>query len=529
MGSVVRILHFDVISNLRPTQMGVDQESGRRLAELIWRTVKLRVFLLIISIVILLVVWSALVHGNQEAQKLDFQFCNVLVNQDNEIHKSLNEQWAKSYPGKTVPFAILNPADFCSGLGSRKWIEISRSSDAAFPLNWPGLPDAVVGLRQQRQQGFADYDTRRYSTYQLTLTLSPEYTESRVEANALSIAEIVPIFILIALTVYFILGFQEQAYRDHLRGLLRTNVTEENEAELANAQTQFFASPQITPNHSFTRYFICSPEKIVTRTLFFTLLFLLAKVITVFIFSVVHLTDTIFSGYPFKLYFVISITVCILVSTRRYYPRAPVYAGLVGRIARCSLWLSGWWTATIGRRWPRLLNWSARIMAILGFLSLCLPWAWGVEDLLGFEFVLKQPVMHTNSGVSWYAISPTIFNEMRFQVWTALIFLLVCGLYPILQRRENLISRAGRYVRLFLACAVLFFSINFLIYLAILQYESMTPTPWADYGMFQNGPGRVGYSLISYDPAVGFWIFLGCCLVLVWVSLNSSLLGDRDV
>jgi len=43
-------------------------DSEERLAELIWRTVKLRVSLLVLTILVLLVVWSAMASGKKQAR-----------------------------------------------------------------------------------------------------------------------------------------------------------------------------------------------------------------------------------------------------------------------------------------------------------------------------------------------------------------------------------------------------------------------------------------------------------------------------
>jgi hypothetical protein len=76
--------------------MASSNESEIRLAELIWRTVKLRLSLLVLAIVVLLVVWSSLLNGNQEAQKIDTKFCEYLVDNHNVVQKKLAEAVNKS-------------------------------------------------------------------------------------------------------------------------------------------------------------------------------------------------------------------------------------------------------------------------------------------------------------------------------------------------------------------------------------------------------------------------------------------------
>jgi hypothetical protein len=168
-------------------------EYETRLAELVWRTVKLRVSLLILSILALLVVWSALINGNQEAQKVDHKFCVFLENHRNEIQKSLTDTLNRLNPGnnKLQPF-IQDPENTCSGGVSRTDIESIRYADETTPLDaLPGhLPDDVVGILKEDRKAFGDYDIQRRGAYRLQLHLSSEYSGGSVEVNALSVAEI---------------------------------------------------------------------------------------------------------------------------------------------------------------------------------------------------------------------------------------------------------------------------------------------------------------------------------------------------
>ncbi len=237
-----------------------------RLSELIWRTVKLRVSVLILSILALLLIWSALITGNKEAQKLDDSSCRFLINQDNDILKSVGDrtnEWLAKREKEPLETHFRKADEYCSGRGSRRWIEVIRSMDLQFPLiATPGLPDDVTAWLGQRPKAFADYDTQRRASYRLNIKLSSEYSESSVEGNTLAVAEIVPFCIFIALTAYFILGFQEDSYRTQSRLLLQTREDEGRETGLVLAETQFFAHPLVAKSSPLTRLLVWSPSRL---------------------------------------------------------------------------------------------------------------------------------------------------------------------------------------------------------------------------------------------------------------------------
>src|ERR1700674_4594282 len=165
-------------------------EYETRLAELIWRTVKLRVSLLIFSILGLLLVWSALINGNQEAQKVDDKFCAYLVNRNNSIQKLLAANYKRTTGKDTLQPIIHNPEDICSGTVSRVHVEATRYTDEIMPLcsiHWEGTrfcieplepagPPGLSGILNASSKAFADYDIQRRAAYRLEIHLSSEYS-----------------------------------------------------------------------------------------------------------------------------------------------------------------------------------------------------------------------------------------------------------------------------------------------------------------------------------------------------------------
>ncbi len=498
--------------------MSDNHESEIRLAELIWRTVKLRIAILTLAIVCLLIVWSALITGNRDAEKVDHSFCVSLVEQQNNIEQSLTDQADKSRK-TTMAHPALDPNLFCEGRDDRSWIETVRNSSIISPLTGSSLPDKVKAILNQRDQAFADYDIQRRAAYRLTINLSAEYSGGSVQGNALSVAETLPFCVFIALTVFVILGFQETRYRLQLRSLVsKSGSGGLQHADLVISKAQFFTGTTRATDSSFSRHFVCSPEQLTITALFIATLILLVKVMSLFILGLLYLTDTLLSSYPFELYLALSVLGCISIFTwRSYFPRSKTYS-----------FTSRWLEALRGltSRWPTFYSVGQGVLAALGILTLFLPWAteWSLfstNTMRGYEFLLGDATSkETSTAIVWYQINPTLFREMRFQLCLALLFLVVCGFYSVV--RERLLSRPIARVlsraRMILAALVLFFAMYFLLFLGILQYESVMDTPWLDSLPHIEGTA-VGASLMLFNPAVGFWIFLFCCLTLALFSL----------
>ena len=270
-------------------------DSEIRLAELIWRTVKLRVSLLILTIVILLIVWAALSKGNEEAQQIDTKFCGYLVDQQNTVMKRLMEQ---SKTGSAILFSV---QEECQATHSRTWIEITRNTDEELP--WETSPptlDFVKKAANEKKNAFQDYDIQRHAAYRLQIQLSAESSSSTVTVNALTVAKIVPFCVLIVLAIVTILGFQQPAYRRQLRFLLRNK--QNDDLPRAIAETQFLAPPLQPMTSLAKRIFELSPMGLGIGTLLIASVFLLCGIISTFALTFAQLTNSIILSYPFALY-----------------------------------------------------------------------------------------------------------------------------------------------------------------------------------------------------------------------------------
>ncbi len=503
--------------------MGSSNESEIRLAELIWRTVKLRVSLLALTIVVLVVVWSSLSNGNQEAQKIDRAFCGYLVDQHNTVQRTLDEQVNKSpgdhlethQPKSGTPRTQLLPwssEEMCDARSSRNWIEFTRNMDEVFVWETTLPRDSIAKAADERRKAFDDYDTKRHEAYRLQIQLSSEHSGSTIIVNALTIAKVIPFCVFVVLTIAVILGFQQSAYRRQLRSLLRNRVGDHLSQVMA--ETQFFAGPFHRVTSHPEKYLEVSPVGLATGALSILLVLLLFGMLSTFILALAHLTDSIISNYPFALYASLIVLTCVLVITRKSYleNNRPASEHQHEDVAK---------GLSKGSRWLTITFASGAL------ISLALPWTAGdwydFAPFRGFEFLLNQrPTGHLFTYTT-YGISPPIFRDARIQVTVAAAFVLICVLDALLRpHRTKSFVVFLHEIRRYLAVCVLGLSIYFLVYLGVLEYESLHWVPWADKLSYQGWASAKGFPMIDYNPAYGFWIFLACCLFLVWFSSTTA-------
>jgi hypothetical protein len=501
--------------------MGNSNESEIRLAELIWRTVKLRVSLLGLTIVVLLVVWSSLLNGNQEAQKIDAKFCEYLVDNHNAVQRKLAEEVDKSLESrpdipKSQPL-LLSSEDQCHIGSSRNWIEITRNTDEEIPLEIPLSPSIpppvfIVKGANEKWKAFSDYDIQRHAAYRLQIQLSSEYSASTIIINALTVAKVVPFCVFLVLAVVLILGFQQSAYRRQLRVLVR-NKTGDDLSEVM-AETQFFAAPFDRDPSRPEKYLAASPVDLAISALGVALILLLVGIVSTFLLNLVQLTDSIVLSYPFALYASVILLVSMMVITQKSY--AEFAQPRVEHQKHDSNY-----------RPSRESKWLTLATALIACVSLAFPWVTESSKdgdfFRGFEFLLNQRPTGELFNYKTYAFSPAIFRDVRLQVIIAVAFLAVCVLDALFGfPRTKRLAALWHQVRRLLAICVAALTVYFIFFMAFLEYESVYWVPWLDKLGYQGPASAKGYSLLYYDPAYGFWLFLVCCLFLVWLSFTTK-------
>lgn len=492
--------------------MGNSNESEIRLAELIWRTVKLRVWLLVLAIVALLITWSALVKGNREAEKIDSTFCQYLVVNHNELRQQLTDAVNKSLTNrpdlpKSQPI-LLSSEEECQTGHSRVWIEITRSTDETLPLEIPianGIPtnDFIQKSVDEKHRKFAEYDLQRPAAYELQIQLSSEYSGSTIIVNALTIAKVVPFGVFLVLTIVTILGFQQSAYQERLRALLRKR--HGDELWEAMAEAQFFAAPVRRVQSRPEAYFALSVDDLAVGTLAIATVVLLFGMVSTFLLNLVHLTDSVISGYPFALYAALILSVSVTVLNRG------IYTNLAHANANES-------DDGPTPKTTRKSKWLTIAAALAACLALALPFVVDADEdyLRGFRFLMRQAPTGRLFNYETYAFSPAIFRDIRILLTIAVAFVVICVLDSL--SAWTFLST----IRRLSAFGIFALAFYFVAYLAFLDYESFYWVPWLDRLGLQGPAGAKGYSLLSYNPTYGFWLFFACCLFLVWLSLTTG-------
>ncbi len=439
------------------------------------------------------------------------------MNWNNDLQQTLSTQLNDSR--KSVPKTpeqkplIMSKEDRCGAANSRTWIEIVRMTDQTIPFESLALgpPDTFAKMYADRRKAFAGYDLRRRDAYRLQIQLSSEYSGSSIVVNALSVAEVVPFGVFLILALFTILGFQQASYRTQLRTLLENDSG--HGRALSAAKAQFFAGPPLRDGLGLKKHFVVSPEAIITSSLCFSVIVLLLSVVSTFILNLVHLTDSILFSYPFALYASLVVLTWSLIVTRKAYLGGD-------RRGHES-------TRLLMKRLQKFSNVLTLSFVTLGLLSLALPWA--VSDSFeaafkGYQFVLKQRSTGRLINYTTYALDPKIFRDVRLQVSLALVFLLVCALCALLgSHLGKRLAAVLVHAQSLLAFVVFFLGVYYLIYMSTLEYESLFTGPWLDrlsaYPFFS---GSEGASMMLFDPAYGFWIFLCSCLTLALLALLQS-------
>ena len=456
-----------------------------RLAELLWRTFKLRASFLVFAIIVLFIARSALVDGDLRATDVDIKFCQELLGDDR----------------------ILKPGLLCTARSARNYDEGTRwSNEMLSPAFWGELAnDKMREMYKKKQEDIDAYDRRRAAAYQIQIQLPSEFPSSSISLNVLSVARVGLFFALILLFLVALWGYQQTSYRTTIRRLV---ADEHDGQEVRLALSQFFGELSTPKGIGRLKYLVISPDIVATGVLWIVATLLFFAVFFSFAGNLTHLDDSIFFSYPFALYCA-AYGLCYVLLINRASYLIPVRQ--VG-------------SPTRGERLIRRTRWLSPALAALGFLSLLLPWISGpAENIKGYRLLLKQYPLSQIGEYRSYPIDPRLFRELKIQLLLALLFLLVCLLDGVMVYIiENWPLKTVQVIQKWLARLFLFLSLNLLFYMGILEYESDMGSQLIGTGVFMRGLDvhDRGMPLNIYNPAYGFLIFLGCSFLLVWISLR---------
>jgi len=357
----------------------------------------------------------------------------------------------------------------------------------------------------------AEYDQKRRAAYKLEIGLSSQGAESKIIVNALNVAEVVPFVIVLIFSIVVVLGFQQNAYRKHLRNILKGMKSDE-ELNHGIVGSQFLSGFDIGSQADFGRRMALSPEGTAIWILIVAVSYLLLAVLAAFIINLIHLTNSIFLNYLCGLYTLSFILTVLLRGTHvKYQQHSENESKKTSKLlTKSTAWLKSPWTVCA--------------LSAMAIFSVFLPWTTSlglVGTLKGYNFVLAQKVVSQGYGHTQYPIAPNLFAEIRFQLLLVALFLVISPISSFVSDKSQTIwTKALRKGNALLALLTLFLCLNYLLYMGTLEYGALTYSDF-DSSLFVSGFGRAGgFAMSFYDPSYGFVLFLFCCLMLAWKSLR---------
>ena len=245
-------------------------------------------------------------------------------------------------------------------------------------------------------------------------------------------------------------------------------------------------------------------------------LYLLFRVTAEFADELSSVTDSIFEGYSFWLYTAAFSAIVIVAFSHRYCSATESRRYSDSLIIVPDPRMDDFEPPTGVRKLAHLMR-RPIIFIFSGAAFLCLAAPWAFRDfggpISGYEWLLRHERGNHWIGAAGHAMDLTIFREVRFEILVALLFLALCVLCELkLPWGGSRLSGTLRGIRNLAAVIVLFLSIDYLIFMAILDEERFDTLH-----MLQESQG----SMIFYDPAFGYWTFTALCVVLSALSLSG--------
>ena len=344
----------------------------------------------------------------------------------------------------------------------------------------------------------------------MQIQLSSVFGGQSIVVNALLVAELAPVITLIILSVVTILGFQEKALKHQLKALVEAEGL--NTLPTALARTSFFVMPLILKEKNKKVWLLLSAERLTLWSLAVAVLISLAGMMSRFVVNLIHLTDSVLFNYASAVLLVTFILSLWLMQTRKFY--------------------LGDWGMHFEQAKPsevKRKSFKPKAIALLslGLASLFCPWTTSMHGSLpGSYFLIRQTLIpHTiPHAADTVPIEPKLYAELRIQIWIAIAFLCV-SLLLAFWHSASFWRKVGRVSQIALGVITIFLSLNLVLYMAILEYESEGAVSWS----FQNalmsatfGTERLGLPLEFYNPSYGLIVFMTCCLAMFWYSVKND-------
>ena len=290
-----------------------------RLSELIWRSIKLRISILLLCIICLLTTWSSLEVGNRKAQEVDRSYCLKIADKTNQLFL-LENPFLQQAPSSGRPANTVSDAgDFYCASGDLHYWMLYQQAALKNSLSNTKEPEDQKNLEMAILKVLSDYDARRNEAFRIDLKLASEFSENDIEVNALSVAAVVPFLVIGLLVLYLMLGYQEAGLTSQLRlELDRLESGETTSRDLFAAKSQYFVSPRDRVGGFRFLGFLRSPDKFAKTVLLSSTVYLLFRVTAEFADELNSFTDSLFEGYSFWLYTAAFCAIVIMVLSYRH-------------------------------------------------------------------------------------------------------------------------------------------------------------------------------------------------------------------
>ncbi len=488
-----------------------------RLADLIWRSYKLKIIVLVASLLCLQLISSGLRNGRKIEEEINKRSVEARL------------QWTSKIPSAVPHKAVLSDPTM-AGLADEAELRVYAYILPMLPSNDPKSQAVIDSLhsRYRQLQGFVG---ERENAYNLDFGIP--YLKSSVLINVLLLMDLWPILLLCSLATVFAISMRQRAYEIVLSKIIR-EAGGANERAIQSAFTGYLAGElrtEVLAGKRVSVYIpslILLPEPFITTCLFLALLYFSARMPGTNMPSMFQLSSTIV-GYHTVVMCVGALLVLILFKTKSYY------ASEVQRATgtRVLGWL-GLKTARYVRAFkslcsrPNVRHAGTRILGITTLGSLFLPWVgnWGT---FGFQLFLAQSPISQSGKLTFYRMDPTILGEVRLQLAVAIAFVMLMLFGGTFRRYAIKVRRISYY----LSIAILLMIANFLIYLVVLDYTQQRELVNAVFSMMFNPAGPVegarGLPLVLQYPMYGFFLFIfsltSLCLV---ASAGASASSNAD-
>ncbi len=498
------------------TEKGSDEV---RFAELVWRTFKMRALAMVITLGAIAVTWSTLEAGFAKAHQIDVAFLERQV-------QLLTNAGIKTDAIEGLADRTESGVALLIGM-ERRLLPLVALASVDDKKQTPDQAAKERAFYRTVQAELEAYDRKRREAFLVELSLP--YLVTRVSVNALAVADIWPVCVLVILVVVALLRSQQHCYEVILSSCVGARRDSRERARVL-ARSEFYAGTLRAHNeHGEVTWLYERPLTVLPATLFLDALLVAIVLASLAMLgrydpTAHHPTQSIIFSYYSLLW-------CLLVAAtaagwmaHKYYMQRLADA-LGGRVESQRLF---WLRASL-RRWAtrmvRTFGVADRLLGIVSIVALstlAMPW---VQPLVirGYKFLWRQtPISVTSTAdttIVLLPIDPRIFFEMRLHVAVACVFLLACALRWLVPTRWNVVKRASSVIERYLAYVVLFAAGNFFLYELVVWYQAVMTDLAQPVMDLLLGPGGDisaprGLPLALYSPTVYFGVFSVCLIAL---------------